>query len=199
MSSIRSLCTWAILIGLLVAILLTLIVEEQLLTSEQLLPIYGSIISGKSPLNETTGRCRAAWKHEPIIIGGMSDAGTRGVFKTATRLFDVKVCNCINKNSNDAIMIKALHNLVPEMAPTIGLLGRADVNLPAHSAELLNSSLLRQETFRQWARNLCAAVKRDWKNADSPQDKWGFKAPRSLAAIPIWNAVLPDHKFLHVI
>jgi len=134
------------------------------------------------------GRCDGGWVHGPIIIGGLSDSGTRGAKFVINDLLNIPMqTEKVGKRADDRLMNAA-----------IGLFWTTF--LRNVNGTISNDMYSSAAGFHTLANDLCQAVQADWELAGKPLGTWGFKSPRSILMTPVWNYMFGDnYRFVHVV
>eukprot|EP00404_Azadinium_spinosum_P005735 CAMPEP_0180443254 /NCGR_PEP_ID=MMETSP1036_2-20121128/14574_1 /TAXON_ID=632150 /ORGANISM="Azadinium spinosum, Strain 3D9" /LENGTH=371 /DNA_ID=CAMNT_0022449549 /DNA_START=152 /DNA_END=1267 /DNA_ORIENTATION=+ len=134
------------------------------------------------------GRCDGGWVHGPIIIGGLSDSGTRGAKFVLNVLLNITMQTAsVGTEEDDKIMNGAIGQFWTTFLRNV-------------SGTISNETYSSAPGFHTMANELCQAVQRDWELAGKPLGAWGFKSPRSILMTPVWNYMFGDnYRFVHVV
>lgn len=108
----------------------------------------------------------------PIIIGGIGGSGTRLVVKLL-REIGVQVGKDLNSSEDAEAFIHIYDNYIP------AFLNNQDIDLYLFEKDLLNAI----ELHRQ----------------DMYPGKWVWKNPRSIYLIPLFDRLIPNIRFIHVV
>jgi len=133
------------------------------------------------------GFCHADWVRGPIIVGGMSDCGTRGVAAVLEHDLHVEMTTHDRQPTGDDWAINEA------IATWYSILNQTNGHISKSSYE--HAAL-----FDEAAQALCTRVKWVWQVNKKPQGVWGFKSPRSILMVPIWDFLFGgDYRFVHVV
>lgn len=136
----------------------------------------------------STHPCKGGWTHGPVIVGGLSDSGTRGAQNLIKDLLNVtmQTADVVPSSGDDQIMNHAI--------------ARFWTSFLEHVDSISQDEYSNAPGFEQVADDLCDAIRQSWKLAGEPKGLWGFKSPRSILMTPIWNYLFNDgYRFVHVV
>jgi len=133
------------------------------------------------------GNCNAGWQFGPIIIGGLSDSGTRGARAVVQEVANVTMQSSkINEAGDDLIITEPVSKWWEAFLPLVN---------GTISAETFRDA----SQFEKMALDLCSAATESWEAAGKPQGLWGWKLPRSIVMAPVWDYLFQDYQLVHVV
>lgn len=160
-------------------------------------PRRGQSVTDRAQASTGLGQCYGEWLYDPIVIGGVSGSGTRGLVQVMRELYGVSFCQTYNTNLDDVILMGAIGKVWALFSHSIGVFGRPESNTPSTTGYDLALLMLDQSELDFVHKIICDAVIEDWICAGRPAGLWGFKVPRSITAVAMFKRLLPRHLFVH--
>lgn len=114
----------------------------------------------------------------PVVIGGTGGSGTR-VVAELVRGLGVYLGTHVNDAIDALAWVAALDAWIPAFL-------RSQATMPAAEFERMVAEL-----------RACAARHR--ADIDAPDGPWGWKNPRTLYLLPVFDAIFPGMRFVHVV